>query len=595
MQKLIWLIGHEFSAMRLKGHKHWSILPNQDLPDQKSDLPDDRFHDREINVGVLLLLQHPELVDKDDPSVYFQNKLMSSKALSPSIVLYAGLLVSLSLILFWSYFLIEEVQSVDKAQFSFAPLIVFFLSFTWAYSFLSTVESSLILRKLKGTQRVLHWSVLGLQSNPIIWNLGRFHKQAMTLILIALTFGVGVWLITPAQIYLGTGLLLGTTFWFTLATLPLRAGPMDALMKYFLSIEESPYRLLKWSIEGKILPAGQKVTTSVSWSLTLLSFVLLGWVFGLLRFLTFIKEQFPTTYFANAIFLELFISVVGAGICLYFLASIFTFYKRALSMSKQGSIQEFDPSPEEVEQWHRQSALLYHIPILRDLNWKWMRVPEATWLIQSGEQSRGFYWIHQGEAKVFGTRDSGKDFSLKSTLHSGSGFGELALLDDTSRNSDVFINKDSLLVYLSAEEFEKASNAFYNEHFRKIVQATQMFEQMDMFRNIPSIHREEWLLRALILDFDAGETLIEQGTDDQWMGLILKGQVEVVRDGQRVACLESKSIIGEMSYISQQPRSASLVALEPVTILRWESGWWADQAEKLGLRPYFEELTRRRS
>lgn len=227
---------------------------------------------------------------------------------------------------------------------------------------------------------------------------------------------------------------------------------------------------------------------------------------------------------------------------------------------------------------------------MRESNWKWQRVEEGTWLIKKGENTRRFYWIQQGEVKVFGRRAGEKDLKLLSKLHSGSGFGELALLDNTVRNADIFVSKDSILAYLDVDEFEKVSNDFYRKHFRRIVQASQLFETLEMFKNIPSKNREEWMSRALLLDVDKDEIIIEAGGLDQWMGLLLEGEIKVMRDGVEVARLQRGQVFGEMSYITDLPRAATLVASEDCVLFRWESGWWASQAEMLGLRPYFEGL-----
>ena len=66
--------------------------------------------------------------------------------------------------------------------------------------------------------------------------------------------------------------------------------------------------------------------------------------------------------------------------------------------------------------------------------------------------------------------------------------------------------------------------------------------------------------------FDEGTTLTEQGAPgDAWFG-ILSGTAEVVVDGERVATLGAHDDFGELSLLDGEPRSATVMALEPLTV-----------------------------
>jgi len=65
---------------------------------------------------------------------------------------------------------------------------------------------------------------------------------------------------------------------------------------------------------------------------------------------------------------------------------------------------------------------------------------------------------------------------------------------------------------------------------------------------------------------DAGTVLTEQGADgDAWFGII-SGTAEVRVDGEPVATLGPHDQFGELSLLDGEPRSATVVALEPLTV-----------------------------
>lgn len=76
-----------------------------------------------------------------------------------------------------------------------------------------------------------------------------------------------------------------------------------------------------------------------------------------------------------------------------------------------------------------------------------------------------------------------------------------------------------------------------------------------------------------------GTTVIEQGTLGDKMYIVVAGQLEVRRfdtngpeAGQRVAELGDKQVVGEMSLLDDEPRSASVISLTPCRLLSLERG-----------------------
>ncbi len=72
-------------------------------------------------------------------------------------------------------------------------------------------------------------------------------------------------------------------------------------------------------------------------------------------------------------------------------------------------------------------------------------------------------------------------------------------------------------------------------------------------------------------DFKEGESLFKQGDDGDYIFIIINGSVEVRKttDGKTecIARVSSGDIIGEMAVLTDKPRCASGIALEPTRVI----------------------------
>lgn len=67
---------------------------------------------------------------------------------------------------------------------------------------------------------------------------------------------------------------------------------------------------------------------------------------------------------------------------------------------------------------------------------------------------------------------------------------------------------------------------------------------------------------ARIEHCEAGDLLIEQGSDSDCMYITLEGQLVVTRGEVEIAILNQGDHVGEMALLSKKPRSASVRAVE---------------------------------
>jgi CRP-like cAMP-binding protein len=82
-----------------------------------------------------------------------------------------------------------------------------------------------------------------------------------------------------------------------------------------------------------------------------------------------------------------------------------------------------------------------------------VRCPQFTHIVRQGQRDEAMYLVLEGEVRAL-TIVEGKETTL-TTITSGDWFGEISLLDHGPRSVDVIANKDSLLLKLSSEGFNR--------------------------------------------------------------------------------------------------------------------------------------------
>lgn len=102
----------------------------------------------------------------------------------------------------------------------------------------------------------------------------------------------------------------------------------------------------------------------------------------------------------------------------------------------------------------------------------------------------------------------------------------------------------------------------------------QLHELMGRSRFFSEFTRDdiEFLARSLeAYRAQLGQTIIREGDVDDYMLFIISGRVEIAKRGreaalQPVTLVGPGATLGEMSMIDGEPRSASCIAVEPVTL-----------------------------
>jgi CRP-like cAMP-binding protein len=102
--------------------------------------------------------------------------------------------------------------------------------------------------------------------------------------------------------------------------------------------------------------------------------------------------------------------------------------------------------------------------------------------------------------------------------------------------------------------------------------ALDLLTRVELFEELSPSELRKVAALAKPGDFPVGEAVTEEGTPGGRFHLIESGTAKVVIGGRRRATLGPGDYFGELSLIDGQPRSASVVAAEPLRT--WSIAEW---------------------
>ena len=101
--------------------------------------------------------------------------------------------------------------------------------------------------------------------------------------------------------------------------------------------------------------------------------------------------------------------------------------------------------------------------------------------------------------------------------------------------------------------------------------------RVGLFADVPGRTLAALARRASEVEVAAGTLVIAEGAVEEHLYAVVRGRLRVHRGERDITHLSSGSTVGELAALVPEPRSASVTALEPTTLLRID-------------RPLLEEL-----
>ena len=92
-------------------------------------------------------------------------------------------------------------------------------------------------------------------------------------------------------------------------------------------------------------------------------------------------------------------------------------------------------------------------------------------------------------------------------------------------------------------------------------------QQVPMFKGLDSDELDAVGQTATELDYAAGRVLMREGARAHEMFVLMKGTVEVTKDGEHVADVGAGGFVGEMALLTHSPRNSTVTAKTDVVVL----------------------------
>lgn len=104
-------------------------------------------------------------------------------------------------------------------------------------------------------------------------------------------------------------------------------------------------------------------------------------------------------------------------------------------------------------------------------------------------------------------------------------------------------------------------------------QVIDLLKNTPIFVNTSEKSLESMIKSAVEKTVSPGDKVVQEGQGGVGFYLILDGKAEVIKDGQKLAELETGNFFGELSVIDGQPRTADVVAVTEIKC--WILSQWA--------------------
>jgi putative peptide zinc metalloprotease protein len=198
------------------------------------------------------------------------------------------------------------------------------------------------------------------------------------------------------------------------------------------------------------------------------------------------------------------------------------------------------------------------------------------------------YLIVEGRVRASTTGPSGP--VPLASMGSGELFGEIALLEPGGkRQATVTAVEPLLLLSLRAADFRQLLEVHPEAHaaFVKVaddLRVTKFLKQASPFSTLDGDRLRQLASRLKRFEVPAGTVIIRRDESGEECYLLQSGRVEVLARGvpgdeYHVATLGSGSLLGEAALLTDEPRNATVRALEPCTLLALRR---ADLLESIG-------------
>jgi CRP-like cAMP-binding protein len=215
-------------------------------------------------------------------------------------------------------------------------------------------------------------------------------------------------------------------------------------------------------------------------------------------------------------------------------------------------------------------------------------------LITQGVVGTEFFILLSGTVEVNIKDDMGLEKRIVD-LGANTVIGEMALLEECKRTANVIANEEIMFL-----EFDKAmiqnlsNNNEYKDDLRKIIQRVELSQFVSyagLFNDFPPEVMNLFVEAGDMVIFPKDSDIVTEGENDKTFFLLIRGSVDIVKGGNKVASLGQGDFFGEIALIANTPRTASAHTLEDTLVLYIEhKNFWNILSNNIELAMYIESI-----
>jgi len=219
-------------------------------------------------------------------------------------------------------------------------------------------------------------------------------------------------------------------------------------------------------------------------------------------------------------------------------------------------------------------------------------------LIVQGDRSKNVYFVLEGEINV-----SIKEFSTKVKnivdLRSPCIVGEIALLKEVDRTASVITKTNVTYVEIKPRIFKKlVENELFKDDYERLInriELSQYISSASLFADFPSEIMHLFVEAGDMVIFPPDQNIVEQDENDKTFYLLLKGSVDIIKDGEKITELHQGDYFGEIALLANSKRTATVRTTEKCLFLFIESDkFWKILINNIDLGIYLEAVTKQR-
>ena len=179
---------------------------------------------------------------------------------------------------------------------------------------------------------------------------------------------------------------------------------------------------------------------------------------------------------------------------------------------------------------------------------------KGTKIISQGDDGKAFYVVDCGSVSCIDRNRSNGDL----VLGPGQYFGELALLNKEKRNRDVVAREDTTCLVLGISDFERLLGSLKGVMDKNL--GMRVIRTVEIFKTLSTDVCERVVDAFKERVFSKGDTVIKENDPGTSFFVVREGMATVMKNGKETSALSEGQFFGEGSLLSNEPRSATIVA-----------------------------------